>query len=135
MRLRCNGAAGWVARRRLRGGAESTSPGHLVPTVFHHKDPYGEVVMREIFLSGPVALGVGLAGEVAATGEPTNISGIPTDQMKASVRPEYQSYFDSFATSSILVVPIRDEGTVIGTLGLSREAPYTKLDQELPIKT
>ena len=104
---------------------------HLVPTVFHHKDPYGEVVMREIFLSGPVALGVGLAGEVAATGEPTNISGIPTDQMKASVRPEYQSYFDSFATSSILVVPIRDEGTVIGTLGLSREAPYTKLDQEL----
>ena len=104
---------------------------HLVPTVFHHKDPYGEEVMREIFLSGPVILGAGIAGEVAATGEPTNISGIPTDQMKASVRSEYQSYFDSFKTSSVLVVPIKTDGGVIGTIGLSREAPYTKSDQAL----
>lgn len=50
---------------------------HLVPRVFHHRDPYGETVMREIFLSGPVILGAGIAGEVAVTGEPTNISEFP----------------------------------------------------------
>ena len=104
---------------------------HLVPTVFHHRDPYGEEVMRDLYLGGPVDMGRGLAGEVAATGVSVRISGIPMDQMKASVEPRYRPYVEQFDTSSVLIVPLMDSGTVIGTLGLSREAEFSELDEQL----
>ena len=36
---------------------------HLVPTVFHHRDPKGEEVLREVYLKASARVGQGLAGE------------------------------------------------------------------------
>lgn len=51
--------------------------------------------------------------------------------MKASVRSEYQCYWIVSQRPSVLVVPIKTDGGVIGTIGLSREVSHTKSDQAL----
>ena len=98
---------------------------HLVPTVFHHRDPRGEEVLREVYLKASARVGQGLAGEVVVTGKPVRVANLPIDQLRESVRPEYRPYIDQFDTSSLLIVPLKDESMTIGTLGLSREAPYS----------
>lgn len=62
------------------------------------------------------------------------VANLPVDQLRESVRPEYRPYIDQFDTSSLLIVPLTDGSMTIGTLGLSREAPYSEDDEELAIE-
>ncbi|MFN8126009.1 MAG: PAS domain S-box protein [Candidatus Nanopelagicales bacterium] len=104
----------------------------LVPTVFHHRDPEGEVALRDALTGTPVALGVGASGTVAATGEPYRVSGLSLDQIRSVVAPQYHSYAERYPPSSLLVVPlISPRSAILGTLGLSRGPAYSDDDERL----
>jgi signal transduction histidine kinase len=57
---------------------------------------------------------------------------LPLEQIRAQVKPEYRPYLDRFGMASVLIVPVRARGRILGTLGLSRDRPgnaYTQDDQ------
>jgi signal transduction histidine kinase len=77
-----------------------------------------------------VALGEGIAGSVAATGQPVLIADAPSDPRWTGAR------FDAatgFKTRSILCVPIRTTEKIIGVVQVlnRRTGPFTAADQRL----
>jgi hypothetical protein len=97
-----------------------------------HADPAGIAFMRAILPAAPYPSDVGLAGRVVQTGQALMISEISPEQARAQIKPEYHSYLDRFGMASLLLVPLRARGRLLGTLGMSRDKPgrpYTADDQ------
>jgi PAS domain S-box-containing protein len=88
-----------------------------------HPLPEGVAFMRAIMPREPYPAGKGAAGRVARSGEALLIAEIPPEQARAQVQPEYRGYLDRFGMSSLLIVPLRARGHILGTLGLSRDQP------------
>jgi putative nucleotidyltransferase with HDIG domain len=104
----------------------------LQPVAFHHPEPEAVPFMRDLLASTPQRVGEGTVGWVAETGEPALIPDLPQDQIRATVKPEHLPYLDRFGMHSLLIVPLRAEGRVMGTVGLTRDKPsrpYTAEDQ------
>jgi CheY-like chemotaxis protein/putative methionine-R-sulfoxide reductase with GAF domain len=72
------------------------------------------------------ALGQGMVGEVAASGKPMVVRELPADYLRI------ESSLGSAATSSVLITPITEDGTVAGVMefGFLRDVP---LDRELEL--
>jgi signal transduction histidine kinase len=80
----------------------------------------------------PYRVGEGLAGRVARTGQAMLVPELPVEQSRAQIKPEYRTYLDRFGMASLLIVPLRARGRILGTLGVSRDRPgnpYTEDDQ------
>jgi len=104
----------------------------LNPVAFHHPNPEAENSMRELLASKPYPVNSGIVGRVAQTGQPLLVADMPQEQIRLTIRPEYQPYPDRFGIHSLLIVPLRAQGKIIGTLGLSKDhpgRPYTVDDQ------
>ncbi|MGJ5675579.1 MAG: ATP-binding protein [Nostochopsis sp.] len=74
----------------------------------------------------------GLYARVLETGQPLLIPTISPEEFQLFVQPAYQCYHQHFEAYSILLVPLRARGRVIGTIGVSRNQPgnpYTLDDQ------
>jgi PAS domain S-box-containing protein len=96
-----------------------------------HTNPAGIAFMRTLF-PAPYPAREGMAGRVVRTGQPMLVPIIPPDQIRAQLKPEYLPYLDRFGISSLLIVPLRARGRILGTLGVSRDRPgrpYTNVDQ------
>ncbi len=75
----------------------------------------------------------GAATQVMRTGEPTRVAKVPQEGLLESLSPQGRPFTARYGLHSILLVPLRARGTVIGTLGLSRgmpDRPYTQEDQD-----
>jgi PAS domain S-box-containing protein len=98
----------------------------------HHADASVVGFLRARFGGAPQRVGEGAIGRVALTGQPTLIPIISQDELRSAIKPEYRPYPERFGMYSLLIVPLRAQGRVIGTLGLVRDhpgQPYTADDQ------
>jgi signal transduction histidine kinase len=106
----------------------------LQTVAVYHPDPDGLAFIRALMASEPYRANEGLAGRVVEMGKALLMSVVPQAQIRSQIKPEYASYLDRFGMSSLLIVPLRARGRVLGTLGVSRDQPgrpYTVDDQTL----
>lgn len=104
----------------------------LLPAAFHHPQPEALELLRQVLPNKPARVGESSSGWVAQTGEALMIPEVAQEQVRAVVKPEYWPYLDRFGVSSMLIVPLKVQEKVIGTLGITRDLPgppYTLSDQ------
>ncbi|HEX5692007.1 MAG TPA: PAS domain S-box protein, partial [Roseiflexaceae bacterium] len=97
-----------------------------------HRDPEAVAFLRLLFPE-PYPANQGIAGQVARTGQAVLVPVIAPEQARAQVKPEYRPYLDRFGMSSVVIVPLRARGRILGTIGISRDKPgqpYTEQDRE-----
>ena len=106
----------------------------LEPAAFYHPDPearaFGDAMMR----AAPERSTEGLNGQVVQTGEPVFLPVVDQAQFVAAIKPEYHAYHARFGTYSVLIVPLRVRGRILGVLSIARETPgrpNTLADQAL----
>jgi GAF domain-containing protein len=105
----------------------------LLPVAFHHTIPNAYDVFKTLPSFGPRGVHEGTVGQVMLTGKPLLIADQSVEDWRPVVLPDWIPYIERFGMHSILIVPLRAGGTVIGTLGLWREAtpePFTLDDQQ-----
>jgi diguanylate cyclase (GGDEF)-like protein/PAS domain S-box-containing protein len=82
----------------------------------------------------PFPVGIPGAGAVALLGQALQVADSSGEEIKALVRPEFHPYLDHFGVHSLLIVPMRSQGAVIGTITLARcgsTRPYTAEDMAM----
>jgi PAS domain S-box-containing protein len=82
----------------------------------------------------PFAVTEGLHGRVVAGGETLMLADVDPRALRAEMKPEYRPYLERAPTRSLLLVPLRTSGPVIGTLTVWRDLtaqPYTDEDRLL----
>ena len=106
----------------------------LESVAFHNRNPEVKALMSLLHPTNPTSANHSWLTPVLQTGQPLLIPIITQEQLRRSVQPEYLPFFEQVGLHSMLVVPLRVKGRVIGTLGLSRDQPghpYTPDDQVL----
>jgi signal transduction histidine kinase len=106
----------------------------LVPVSQYHPEPQALEMLAPVFRPDYQRAGEGFHGRVVATNTPLLIPVIEPEEIRAAVRQEWFAYLDHYGISSMLLVPLRGRGRVIGSLGVfrsDRHAPYTVADQIL----
>jgi PAS domain S-box-containing protein len=100
----------------------------------YHPDPVTLAEASKILFSVPRRVGEGIVGRVAATGEPllvpVIVPGVPVPESS----PRYQTVIDRLGVTSMVSVPVKARGRVIGVITMSRSTPnnpYTVDDQHL----
>ena len=74
----------------------------------------------------------GLAMQVVRTGEPVLVPRVPQQGLLEALAPPARPFTERYGLHSVLIVPLRVQGTVIGTMGISRGQSgwaYTEEDQ------
>lgn len=108
--------------------------GHLVhPVVVRHSDPEAQAFIEELVGSVPYPVGEGIAGQVAATGQPVLLPEVPPQRLE-EMKPEFRGYEERYGIRSLVIVPMLVGETVVGTLVAVRNTtghPYTRDDLEL----
>lgn len=94
----------------------------------YHPDPEALAIMRNLVLPIRTPIGHGLTGRVAQLGEPLLAPNVSAEQLRAELKPEAWPYVERFNITSLIIVPVRARGRILGTLSLSRDnlsEPYT----------
>jgi PAS domain S-box-containing protein len=98
----------------------------------YHPEPKTLAFLREILGTNPLRTDTGLVAQIIQTGHPLLIPVISPEQLKAIVPKTAWSILEHISIHSMLVVPLRAQGRVLGTLTLTRDQPdrhYTSEDQ------
>ncbi|MCA1554163.1 MAG: PAS domain S-box protein, partial [Chloroflexi bacterium] len=106
----------------------------LEPVAMHHPDPKGLELMRAFAPVRSLLARDSMRAKVVRTGRAVRVEHMAREQLRDKIEPEYHSYLDQFGLHSLLIVPLRVQGRVIGTLGVSRDRagqPYTPDDEKL----
>lgn len=106
----------------------------LDPVAFHHVDESKISLMGELYRSSPMRSDEGFSGRVFQSGEAMLIPNISQEQALSLIKREHRPYVDQIGICSLLVVPLRAQGKVIGTIIVSRDRPghpYTEDDKAL----
>lgn len=105
----------------------------LEPAATYHPNPEAQAFGEAMLARAPERSTEGLNGRVIRSGEPLRIPVVDQEKILAAIKPEYRPYLERFGTHSILIVPLRVRGRVLGVLSVARETPghpYTADDQE-----
>jgi PAS domain S-box-containing protein len=87
-----------------------------------HADAEASALIRALFPT-PYPAHQGLAGQVVRSEQAMLLPIVPPAQICAQIMPEYQPYLDHFDMTSLLIVPLRARGRLLGTLSVSRDRP------------
>jgi PAS domain S-box-containing protein len=97
----------------------------------YHPEAKKLAFLREMLEANPLPADTGLGGQVIRTSQAVVIPVISPQQLKASVPSTAWPILEHVSIHSLLVVPLRAQGRVLGTLTLTRdqpERPYTSED-------
>lgn len=106
----------------------------LVPISHFHPDPAALDLLTDVLRPDYQRAGEGFHGQVVDTNTSMLIPAIAPQDIRAAVRPEWFPYLDAYGIRSMLLVPLRARGRVIGSLGVFRSDPrypYTSDDEIL----
>jgi PAS domain S-box-containing protein len=104
------------------------------PVAFHHSDSKALALMEEALLH------IWQGGtdterfQALLAGESIYIPVVDPEAYRAQSEPEFWHYVDTIGVASVLIVPLKAQGRVIGTLGITRDhqgEPYARDDQVL----
>jgi PAS domain S-box-containing protein len=96
-----------------------------------HRDPAGTELMHALLAATPLKIGEGISGRVAATGQPILLPRVDPSTFDVPAYAPYRAFFAQWTPSSVLAVPLRAGGRVIGTLSAVRgqgAAPFAEDD-------
>ena len=99
----------------------------------HHPTPAVAAGARAL-LSTPQRVGEGMTGRVAASGLSLLIPKVTSADFAASTLPAYRHILEQVAVTSVIAVPLKSRGKVIGVANLLRgdpERPFTEDDLRL----
>jgi len=102
--------------------------------VVYHRDPEIVAQSRDLLASHPQAVGEGVTGRVAASGQPHFMPSTSSAEYIASGAPQYRPILERLNVGSAMMVPMSCRGKVIGVATLLRtgpENPYTEDDLNL----
>jgi signal transduction histidine kinase/PAS domain-containing protein len=113
----------------------STESQQIFPVAFHHPDPkayslLGEALMKRVYERG---IDTGRFHKLLA-GETIYLPVVNPGEYRTQLEPEFWPYLDTVGVSSVLSVPLKAQGRVIGALSISRDRqgdPYTHDDRVL----
>jgi PAS domain S-box-containing protein len=97
----------------------------------YHPDPEARSLLKST-LHGPYGRENGAAMRVVTTGQGVLVARVPQEGLLESIPADSRPFVERFGLHSFLLVPLRAQGKVIGTLGVSRGQPgqpYTLQDQ------
>ena len=92
----------------------------LLPAAFHYSDEEAAALFQSIFPNEKIRMGEGIAGRVAQTGESAFIKELPADKLKTSIKKEFLPFMEKYGIHDFIIVPMKTEGQVLGTLGVMR---------------
>lgn len=85
-----------------------------------HRDPQGQAYLQsQMPKTSPVAQS-GYAGLVIQTGQAQRIADMQETANQAAATVPYRQFVDQFGVASLLIVPLRARGVVLGTVGATR---------------
>jgi len=106
----------------------------LRPAAFHHPNPQSFALMQEILTNAWTgSLDTPISDHLLA-GEAVWMPAVTAEEISPWLSPQFQPYIVQIGISSLLAVPLRVQGQIIGILSLSRDRPgqpYTPGDQVL----
>ncbi len=112
----------------------SSSGEELEIAALHHRVPEAAAAIKAALLSSPLRLGEGASGRVAATGETLWLPRVEAAALIEKTPPAHREWLQLYVPSSVLIVPLRVAGRVIGTLSAMRQdaqRPFAPEDQRL----
>jgi len=104
----------------------------LNPVAIEHNDPEAAEVLSRMFAQDPLRFDEGMTGRVASTGEAVMISSIDPEALRQRIKPEYRHFMDRYSMHALLIVPMRRNQNVVGTIAMFRgtpDHPYTEEDR------
>ena len=107
---------------------------YLDPAAIYHADPKTLAFMQEKFAGVRQRTNTGLAGQVFTTGQPVLMPAVSFDEISHMASHHYVAILKHVGVSSLLIVPLHTQVSIIGTLALFRlhsENPFTLEDQTL----
>ncbi|MCI0521234.1 MAG: ATP-binding protein [Chloroflexi bacterium] len=106
----------------------------LQPAAYHHRDPSRAAYAREVYSTLEGAHNPDLGMEVLHSGRSLLIPNASPEELKALIAPQLWEFIGEQSSYSMLIVPLRLRGRIIGTISITRDqpaAPYTAADQEV----
>jgi PAS domain S-box-containing protein len=107
----------------------------LIPEAAYHPEPDALALLRSMNAKSQYLVSEqGLFARAVITGEAVLIPELPQNRALSGLNPFFYEYLERYGIYSILVVPLRAEGRVIGALGIARDypgQPLTSDDQAL----
>ncbi|MBI5104001.1 MAG: EAL domain-containing protein [Solirubrobacterales bacterium] len=107
----------------------------LLPGAARHRKPHAEELSRRLIAESPQGVDEGVGGQVIATGTPYLARHMPPDGQPVAER--YRQYIDEVGYGSLIVVPLRSRGRVLGVLTVARDrgsAPYADEDLRFAVE-
>ncbi len=106
--------------------------GQCLDVVTHdHRCPQSKEMQAKILLEYPQRLDEGILGQVMASGEPRLIATVDPQQVRNEFKPEFLPLLERLGVASLIVVPLKAQGRLLGAMSLSRGrggSPYTTED-------
>jgi signal transduction histidine kinase len=103
-------------------------------TSFFHSDAERRELARRVLAIERQRVGEGLAGRVAATGQPVLIPVVDPERFLAATAQAFRPMLAQLGVTSALAIPLRSRDRTIGAISLLRtrsDHPYTIEDQHL----
>ncbi|OUL35417.1 hypothetical protein BV372_11215 [Nostoc sp. T09] len=97
----------------------------------HHINPEVKEFISKL-LEHPRSIHDGMAGRVVQTGEMIFLPVVSPEQLHNSMTREYLSYLERFGIYSLLIIPLKVQEQIIGTLGISRDIPGNPFNNDYP---
>jgi PAS domain S-box-containing protein len=92
----------------------------IVPAAAYHADPQAREELEALREQGhPVS--EGLTGMVVRTGQSLLLPRIAREELLVAAPQSFRAYLERFTPTSLMIVPLRVRGQIIGTVEVSRE--------------